>query len=219
LISIREAWTYAHAAYHMEDLPSGSRIMVHGDDCGYYRVTEDGKLVIGFMGTGTLGKGTLFQKIRDWVSNLNAFDRNKNGIHDGFDKAVAPFLADIQNAIINIPHSSVLFTGHSRGGALAVLAAHYINVKCYVVTFAAPGQGDAEFIIKVNLNDNLSVINVRVGEDCVPTLPPGTEHSGETIWLKKKKWRGLPLIRRFYNIADHLPDSSYEKTIFERFPK
>lgn len=95
-------------------------------------------------------RGTQFLSAKDWRSNLNrsllTFDFG--GVHAGFADS---FAACRHTLCRNVPKDRpVLLTGHSRGGAIATLAAAWMRDQGYsiagVETFGSPRVGDAKFV-------------------------------------------------------------------------
>ena len=67
-------------------------------------------------------------KFQDWITDFSAMPSPSN-LHSGFEQAVETVLPDIQLAFGKraAPNQTVFFTGHSLGGALAILAAWRIS--------------------------------------------------------------------------------------------
>jgi hypothetical protein len=80
---------------------------------------------------------------------------------------------------------SILLTGHSRGGALATLAAHELHYsgisQVSAFTFGAPRVGDVAFAESCQF----PIYRVECAGDPVPQLPAveGYSAAGECIWL------------------------------------
>ncbi len=122
-----------------------------------------------------------FDVLADWLVNLN-FDRTASvqggQVHRGFKKALDevwdPPNRDGDNSLKryleNIREDGrekVWFTGHSLGGALAVLAAARYEEAAGVYTFGAPRVGDREFVKKFDA-PAYRFVN---GEDVVTGFP------------------------------------------------
>jgi hypothetical protein len=121
-------------------------------------------------------------KPEDWVTDFEAMPL-PDGLHSGFEKAVETVWPAIQTAIANrtAPTQPLFFTGHSLGGALAILAASRAprepNVKQVVVyTFGSPRSGGDKFFNKYT--PQLADFTFRFvhGTDIVPTVPPTQLH-------------------------------------------
>ena len=117
-------------------------------------------------------RGTEKEDIRDIKTDLNArFYKDDNGakIHTGFYKAFKGVEKDIREELKKLTDYSLYITGHSLGGALALIATREINsdnlAACY--TFGSPKVGNSEF------GDPIKAPIYRVvnAVDIVPCLP------------------------------------------------
>ncbi len=127
---------------------------------------EETSIVI-FRGTGP---------IINWVENLhfNLVDFNYQGvdvkIHAGFKSAVEK----LQLFISKNTKNKIIYTGHSLGGALAILAPYICNTREKVVsvyTYGQPRPGDESFafLITSTLDDRYFRVTDR--HDYVPHIP------------------------------------------------
>lgn len=156
-------------------------------------------LTIAIRGTNNIG---------DWRKNFCFWpnhefclkDGSGSRVHDGFSRSVEEswkeFLEDLQLLIRENRGENewkLLLTGHSLGGALAVLTAYRLssfpefNSKIQAVyTYGAPRVGDQIF------KDSYKITHYRFeyGNDPVPALPPsmsGYRHSGQKFYLPKNE--------------------------------
>ena len=134
---------------------------------------EGKMLVLAFRGTE--------KKLSDWKTDIKARlvaakDENKSGrIHEGFQKAYYLVEDEIEKTLEETleehPGEPLYITGHSLGGALAVVATRFIDAgnlaACY--TFGGPRVGDLE-LAKVFKTPIYRVVNAS---DAVPRLPFG----------------------------------------------
>jgi hypothetical protein len=133
---------------------------------------------------GAAGRGATFftfagsdpLKFEDWVTDFNVMP-SATDLHTGFQKAVETVWPDIQAAIKNrpAPAEPLFFTGHSLGGALAIIAAARAaqepNVQNTVVyTFGSPRTGGKAFFDGYTLGS--STFRLVDGTDIVATVPP-----------------------------------------------
>ena len=148
--------------------------------------TDPAYLVIAFRGTE--------KKVSDWLTDANCVTRSEGSgkVHTGFWRAMAenqdPSTGDtieekIRRIIIDEAAAVPLFiTGHSLGGALALLAtklvAPDVDGACY--TFGGPRVANYEYFSEVKT----PVYRVVNSSDIVPRVPPGA-------WLEM----GLMVIR------------------------
>lgn len=173
----------------------------------------------------------------DWKTNVNArFVALQGGtrVHTGFFQAYWPIrdaMFEVVKRVIKAKQRPIYITGHSLGGALALMAtAELANdedatvrdcvAACY--TFGCPRAGDASFDVYVKA----PLYRITNGVDLVPAVPPailGYRHVGDTRYFGKigiapvrrspnwpqKIWRTIwglvALVRtgKFQNIADH----------------
>jgi triacylglycerol lipase len=193
-----------------------------------FLVAGDDIIIIVFRGT---------QDRLDWITNVQAAWITLQGgtrVHTGFFQAYWPIRDRLFAAVINLlkqKQRPVYITGHSLGGALALMATAelanhdegYVRdsiAACY--TFGCPRAGDSSFdqYVKVPL------YRVTNGVDIVPAVPPailGYRHVGDSRYfgrpgqppsrlspnILQKLWRTfwglLTFVRtfKFQNIADH----------------
>jgi Lipase (class 3) len=128
-------------------------------------------------------------KFEDWITDFDAV-QSADDLHSGFQNAVETIWPVIQTAIANRPAANepLFFTGHSLGGALAILAAaraaNEPKLQTTVVyTFGSPRTGGSTFFDGYPLGDTtFRLIN---GNDIVPTVPPAQpgdyRHVGQSI--------------------------------------
>jgi hypothetical protein len=129
-----------------------------------------GALFVTFAGSDP-GKGI------DWATDFQAVP-SPTGLHSGFDAAVGTVWPKIETAIVNRlkPDEPVFFTGHSLGGALAILAAARAAQlknppKIVVYTFGSPRNGGTEFFRDYTRRLGNSTFRLIHGNDIVPTVP------------------------------------------------
>jgi hypothetical protein len=145
--------------------------------------TKEG-IIISFR--GTLPPFPVTQdSIADWIENIFYADTVTNPnlpgkVHQGFLEALLSLQSNIHKAIhkLDPTHSKPLYmTGHSKGGALAPIAAAYFKGKGlftanHVVTFAGAKPGDGTFASNYNVAFPNST-NYENYLDVVPFLAPG----------------------------------------------
>lgn len=125
---------------------------------------SDKMAVLAFRGTETVPD--------DIKTDLNARFYTRDGVkvHDGFHQAFLQVESDVRKAVQSLPNHKLYITGHSLGGALALIATRALNMDniaaCY--TFGSPRVGSLEFdsAIKVPI---YRVVNAA---DAVPRVPP-----------------------------------------------
>lgn len=143
----------------------------------------------------------------DWLTNLNVFlKRSPLGwVHRGFMKATELFWPDLPQKILEFRDQgqAVWITGHSLGGALAVLAAakmlneHKLRVAG-ICTFGQPSVGGLSFCRKFKEQFAGRLFRFVNHTDAVSDVPIFfQEHVGEVryfdtsgaLWLGDPPWR------------------------------
>jgi triacylglycerol lipase len=84
----------------------------------------------------------------------------------------------------------LVVTGHSLGGALAVLAADILNAQGFLIhsvyTFGQPRVGDATFAARYNMTLGQRTFRIVNSNDLVPRLPGwlmGYRHCGQHFFI------------------------------------
>lgn len=117
-------------------------------------------------------RGTQQEDPRDIITDLRANFYQQNGvkIHDGFYKAFKCIEDAVKSSAEILKDFSLYVTGHSLGGALALIATRALNsdnlAACY--TFGGPKVGNEEF------DDEIKPPIYRIvnAYDVVPLSPP-----------------------------------------------
>ena len=110
-------------------------------------------------------------------------------LHRGFETAFKSVANDVARVLANRGETPVLVTGHSMGGALAVIAAdHFLSEKNLRATalyvFGMPRVGDEGFASRYNETLGSTTYRLVHGSDVVATVPPssfGFRHVGRLI--------------------------------------
>ena len=146
-------------------------------------------IIIAFAGTDPLIPA-------NWITDFDIglrFRFNERvtppALHSGFEKAYKSVAGKIAEGLAKRSKPPVLVTGHSMGGALAVIAADdFLAEKklrpTAVYGFGIPRVGDEDFAKRYN--DTLGNTTYRLvhGDDIVATVPPsrfGFRHVGRLI--------------------------------------
>lgn len=147
--------------------------------------------------------------ISNWLFNfstaLSAWPTG-GSVHKGFKMILMEAWEEIRQQLETISEP-LYYTGHSLGGALAVLAASLKNPTA-VYTFGSPRMGNAEFVNKTRELKIYRVVNPRDIVTSVPPLP-GILHVGEPQYLAgakaedaQRSWLDAPGF-----LADHSPSN------------
>ena len=135
-------------------------------------------------------RGTEPHKLRDWRTDLRARPRAVPGlgrVHGGFWQALEGIWPQLRENLR--PGEPLALTGHSLGGALAMLAAARLlrdgHPVRQVITFGAPRAGDSAFVRSL---DAANAVRVVRAFDLVPHLPPagpllGYRHAGHLLYI------------------------------------
>jgi triacylglycerol lipase len=141
-----------------------------------------GAIVVAFAGTDPLALG-------NWITNFMLGSRAREA-HFGFEAAVHAIWDDLACALRQNAGVPFFITGHSLGGALAVIAAERIGrelkiTPAGVYTYGAPRAGTAAFCSLYEAA-GLTERTFRLvhGHDVIPTIPPsglGFRHVGRML--------------------------------------
>jgi triacylglycerol lipase len=153
-----------------ESLGSGEGIPIA------FVATADDRIYLAFRGT---------QTVSEWNNNIKftqvdyTFVTQGGQTHRGFTEIYGtvnkPIVETINNLLVSGSYSTLYVTGHSLGGALAILAAPELrtrtSLKPIMYSFAGPRVGDPNF---QQLYDELVTNSWRTvnTNDPVPELPP-----------------------------------------------
>lgn len=125
--------------------------------------------VLAFRGTLTEGIASHSDWYNDFHADLVTDPRFPGRVHAGFLESLNNLLPQIDDRLDITSDKQIYITGHSKGGALAFLAAHlFADTHPYCVTFAAPRVGDYHF------STDYMPLTLRFEnpKDIVPRLPP-----------------------------------------------
>ena len=124
-------------------------------------------------------RGTEFTSLSDWKTDAYAKFLRVPGVgrmHTGFHTAYGHVKNEVETTIENNRGKQIWLTGHSLGGAMAVVCG--VNLKQNnladprIITFGQPRVGDnstAQWIDRGFPNSYQRIVN---DQDVVPTLPP-----------------------------------------------
>lgn len=148
-------------------------------------------------------------KLANWFINLyttlSPWSSGGN-VHRGFKMVLLEAWPEVEQQL-NSLKGPVFYTGHSLGGALAVLAAS-LKAPEAVYTFGSPRIGDCDFI---NSTKQLQIYRVVNRRDIVTGTPPipWVLHAGESHYLthsktsrSRRSWFEAPAF-----LADHSPSN------------
>ena len=102
----------------------------------------------------------------------------KDSVHTGFFDRFNYLKDEIAESIIE--KQTVVFTGHSLGGAVATIAGHYFSgiyptVDIHVCTFGSPKVGNQTFVAEFNARVQHKT-RIYIDDDPIPMLPIELEY-------------------------------------------
>ncbi len=149
---------------------------IHG-----YIAANDAMVLLVFSGTD-------FLNLNDWKSNFDGDPDSESKfkskpeelVHRGFSSSLAWFSDDIESQIESIAnahntHKPVWITGHSRGGAFAILAANRLAARntvrvAGVYTFGQPCTGSDGYFAALQ-SKNIAAFRIVNHGDPIPHVP------------------------------------------------
>ena len=165
------AYAQAGEGVMVDDTTTDTRVILNN--------TENG-LIVAFRGTAYL---------RNWITDADArFEKwDEIKIHAGFWNALESVWGDMCEEISN--PKQVWFTGHSLGGALAMLAAYRFDLEFPgmvqgVYTFGQPRVGNAMFRNAYNSALKGKTFRIVHNDDVIPRVPwllGSYRHSGHEV--------------------------------------
>lgn len=173
----------AAAAYRLD----ASDIISNVTDTRARLIETSGDLIVAFRGTADL---------RNWLTDLDwrktALHWADGKVHGGFNKALESVAELLDHAIDPKDHRRIWVTGHSLGGALAMLFALRLRARrnravAGVYTFGQPRLGNLRF--SLGYNDALKACTFRVvhAADVVPRIPwllGSYRHAGHEVFYR-----------------------------------
>ena len=141
-------------------------------------------IVVAYRGTLAPDGPDIRAIIDDWINNAETLMRPWapfGDVHDGFLDSHVALWPKVEQAIAQriaaAPPRAIIVTGHSKGGALAVIGATAIrgrfpDIPVQVVTFAAPRAGGRSFADAYG-RQRIPTLRYENRADLVPYLPLG----------------------------------------------
>ena len=166
--------------------------------------TFEGSTIQGYLAKGDgfsvlVFRGSDHAEIDDWIGNADfdlVFDPHIRGgqIHAGFQRGAESVWTQVQSLVAehHDPDHPLILTGHSLGGALAVLtaarfaAAGKAEAIGAIFTFGQPRAGDSEFARHFDRDFGERTFRYVNRFDLVTRLPPrllGYDHAGQLRYL------------------------------------
>ncbi len=134
-------------------------------------------------------RGTNPPEIQDWLVNLNnkSFKSKNGGVHAGFWASYETLHDQLIEVLWQKNPKRIWVTGHSLGGALAVVCSYRLMMDegkeiAGVMTFGQPRVGSPEFCKHMDLQLRGRMVHFVNENDLVPRIPPSFEHFGSLVW-------------------------------------
>lgn len=166
----------------------------HYKSLGGYVVSEDDVAVVAFQGTDDLS---------EWIVNLDSLSyyTPHGDMHEGYHRAYQHLKPQVLKLLEESQARKIWITGHSLGGALALICAYDLITEEKIqphglMTFGQPMVADkylAHHMDHLLLGRYVHFVNEQ---DIVPRLPPGFAHSGTLVWFTGGEIRRSPPKRR-----------------------
>ena len=168
-----------------------------------YRTFDDAT-VQGYIAAGNgfavlAFRGSDHGQIDDWIGNADfdlVFDPHIRGgqVHAGFQRGADAIWQQVRNLVAEYqqPASKLILTGHSLGGALALLTAARFASEGRaaeldaIFTFGQPRAGDSDFAKRVERDFDNRLFRYVNRYDLITRLPPrllGYDHAGELRYI------------------------------------
>lgn len=150
---------------------------VEADETQCFVAATPDVVLVSFRGTEALG---------DWLANLNLLrtTRPYGTVHRGFLGAFQVVQKKLETLLAPHQGRPVVLTGHSLGGALALIAAAEWHGKHYVTwvhTCGQPAVGKRDFQEFIEDKYGDSYFRFVNNDDVVPMVPPFYRHAGRLI--------------------------------------
>lgn len=152
-----------------------------GSSLGYVAMIGD-TAVIMFRGTNP-------SEIQDWFVNLNnnSFRAKYGSVHTGFGASYETLHDQLIEVLRQKNPKRIWVTGHSLGGALAVVCSYRLMTDekreiAGVMTFGQPRVGSSEFCKHMDSELRGRMVHFVNENDLVPRVPPSFEHFGSLVW-------------------------------------
>jgi hypothetical protein len=143
-------------------------------------------------------RGSVPHRLGDWQrdANLNKLKFDGGGcVHQGFSDALDEVWDELKQWLTTAGEKQLWVTGHSLGGALALLSAMRLDgEKVNVCTFGQPRIGDSKFASSGEKKLGDRYYRIVHNEDIVPRIPPytlGFRHFGREVRIANGKAKEL----------------------------
>ncbi|WP_165219393.1 lipase family protein [Aquisphaera insulae] len=150
---------------------------VEADDTQCFVASTADAVLLSFRGTENLG---------DWLGNLNMVQTTRpyGAVHRGFLGAFQVVEEELTRILTTFGDRPLLITGHSLGGALAMVAAAEWQGRlptAWVYTYGQPAVGRGDFPGFMEEHYDGRIFRFVNDDDVVPRVPPFYQHVGKLI--------------------------------------
>jgi triacylglycerol lipase len=139
-------------------------------------------------------RGSEVNSLGDWLTNSHCSHVRACGgrVHEGFWRDLQSVWSAVETQLQQFrdQQQTFLLTGHSLGGALAVLAGIQFQMCGYgidgIYSFGTPRVGDRNFALQFNRRLYRQTFRLVNHKDVVPQLPPrelGYAHVGQLVYF------------------------------------
>ena len=154
-----------------------------GSSLGYVAMIGDAAVIM-FRGTNP-------PEIQDWLANINtkSYESEDGNVHAGFWASYEALHDQLIEVLRQKNTKRIWVTGHSLGGALAVVCSYRLMEDegkeiAGVMTFGQPRVGSPEFCKHMDLELRGRMVHFVNENDLVPRIPPSFEHFGSLVWYR-----------------------------------
>lgn len=190
--------------------------IAHASMLGYVVSGED-VTVITFRGTN-------FKELSDWIRNADAVataDTPHGKVHRGFHEALVSLQPQVNEILKDCDTTHLWVTGHSLGGALALLCAYQLEQDAPmsvsgVITYGQPMVARRDFADYIDTELRGRFARFVNRDDIVPRLPPQHVACGSLVWftedgIKRSPPKPSPRVDRDRIAITAQPSSSPKK--------